>query len=147
MNKKCLDERQVQKRNSIGNQTFILLLYLLLLDAGLYGFGFRWVNYPANIMIILVVCSGIYVTRLIAANAFVGPSTTNQKPLFRIVLTMLLAVLVSVVTLVLLKNTGFSSAGQIDEISAPVLFITAGVALFIPALAFFIGKIQDKDDE
>ena len=35
MNKKGFDERQVQKRNAIGNQAFIMLLYLLMLDAGL----------------------------------------------------------------------------------------------------------------
>ena len=65
--------------NKIGNQSFIMLLYLLLFDAGLYGFGFRWVSYPANIMIILTVCSGIYVVRLITGNAYVGPSTEKQK--------------------------------------------------------------------
>jgi len=147
MNKKGLDEMQVQKRNSIGNQAFTMLLYLLMFDVGLYGFGFRWVSYPANVMIILSLCSGIYVIRLIAANAFVGPSAKTEKPLLKVVLTMLLAISVSAAILVLMKNASFSSPGQIDEMSAPLLFITAGVAILIAATTFIINKIQNRDDE
>jgi len=147
MNKKGLDEMQIQKRNSIGNQTLILLVYLLLIDAGLYGFGFRWVSYPANIMIILTICSVIYVIRLIAANAFVGPSAKTQKPLLKVVLNTVLAVLVSAAILVLMKNASFSNPGQIAEMSAPILFIAAGVAILIAAITFFIHKIQDREEE
>ncbi len=75
MNKKGLDEMQVQRRNNIGNQVFLMLYYLLMIDAGLYAYGFRWVSYPANVVIILTICAGagIYVVRLIKANAYVGP--------------------------------------------------------------------------
>ncbi|MFU8794282.1 MAG: hypothetical protein ACNA7Z_02785 [Dethiobacteria bacterium] len=41
MNRKCLDEMQVRRKNKIGNQAFIMILYLLMLDLGLYGSGFR----------------------------------------------------------------------------------------------------------
>lgn len=80
MDRSGLDEMQQSKRNKIGNQCFLLLLYLLLIDGGLYGFGFRWVEYPANIMILLTLCSGIYVVRLIAANAYVGPNKGKTGP-------------------------------------------------------------------
>lgn len=147
MNKKGLDEMQVQIKNSIGNQAFIMLLYLLILDAGLYGFGFRWVSYPANVMMILSLCSGIYVIRLIAANAFVGPSAKTEKPLLKVILTMLLAISVSAAILFLIKNASFSSSSKIDEISAPLLFVTAGVAILIATITLIIAKIQNKDDE
>ena len=147
MANKGLDERQVRIRDSIGNQTFILQLYLLLIDAALYGLGFRWINYPANIMIILSICSGIYVIRLIAANAFLGPSAKTQRPLLKVVLTVFLAILVSVAVLVLAKNTSLSSPGHIEEISAPILFVTAGVALLIAFITFFISQARDRDDE
>jgi len=39
MNKKGLDEMQVQRKNKIGNQTFLMLLYVLMLDVGLHGLG------------------------------------------------------------------------------------------------------------
>jgi len=80
MSKKGLDEMQMQRKNKIGHQAFMMLLYLLMLDAGLYGFGFRWLSYPANIMVILMFCAGIYVVRLITGNAYVGPSEEKQNP-------------------------------------------------------------------
>lgn len=43
-----LDEMQKAKRDKIGNQSFILMPYLLLLESGLYSFGVRWLAYPAN---------------------------------------------------------------------------------------------------
>jgi hypothetical protein len=51
MSKNNLDEMQLQRRNKIGNQTFIILFYLLMIDIGLYGFGFRWLNYPVNVFV------------------------------------------------------------------------------------------------
>lgn len=147
MNKKGLDEMQLQKRNSIGYQAFLMLLYLLMLDAGLYGFGFRWISYPANVMIILSLCAGIYVIRLIAANAFAGPSVKIQKPVLKVVLIMLLVILISASILVIMNNAGFTSSEQSGYMSAPVLFITAAVAILISATTFVIKAKQDKDEE
>lgn len=146
MNKKSLDEMQVQRKNKIGNQTFLMLLYLLMFDAGLHGFGFRWVSYPANVMIILSICSGIYVVRLISANAFVGPSAEKEKPFLKVFLTMVLAVAVSIAILVLVKNASFSNSNQIDEMAAPLLFLTAGVAIVIAVTTIVINRIQNKND-
>jgi len=145
--KKGLDERQVQKRDSIGNQTFILLLYLLLLDAGLYGFGLRWLSYPANIIVILTVCSGIYVIRMIASGAFVGPAVKNQKPLLKIVSIVFLAVMLAAAVIAVLINTGFSSSVQTSDISAPLMFISAGVAILIAVITFLVRKIQERKEE
>jgi hypothetical protein len=138
---------QVQKKNSIGNQAFVMLLYLLMLDAGLYGFGFRWISYPANVMIILTLTAGIYVIRLITANAFVGPAAKTEKPLMTVVMTMFFAALISAAILVLMNNTSFSSPGQIEEISAPLLFITAGVAMVVAITTLIIKRIQNREDE
>jgi glucan phosphoethanolaminetransferase (alkaline phosphatase superfamily) len=145
MNKKGLDEMQVQRRNSIGNQTFLLLLYLLLLDAGLYGLGFTCVSYPANVMIILCLCSGIYVIRSIAANAFVGPHTKAERPLLGVVMLTLVAVLASAVILISVKNAGFSAPAEIEGLSAPLLFITASVSLVIAVVTVVIKRMQDKN--
>lgn len=144
MNKKGLDEMQVQRKNKIGNQAFLMLLYLLMLDAGLYGFGFRWVSYPANVMIILSICSGIYVVRLITTNAFAGPSAEKEKPFLKVFLTTILAVAVSI-AMFLLKNASFSNSNQIDDMAAPLLFITASVAIVIAVTTIVINRIQNKD--
>ncbi|PKM50017.1 MAG: hypothetical protein CVV02_13625 [Firmicutes bacterium HGW-Firmicutes-7] len=147
MNKKSLDEMQTQRKNKIGNQSFLMLLYLLMFDAGLNSFGFRWVSYPANVMIILSISSGVYVVRLVSANAFVGPSTEKEKPFLKVFLIMMLAAAVSVATLVLLKNASFSNANQMDEMAAPLMFITAGVAIVIAVTTIVINRIQNKKDK
>lgn len=150
MNRKGLDEMQLHRRNKIGNQAFLMLLYLLMLDAGLYGFGFRWVNYPANIMIILTVCSGIYVVRLIAGNAYVGPSADEEKPLLKALLTVIfttfVAVAVAGAVLVLVRTANFSNINQIDDMAPQILFISAAVAIIIAVTTTIIKNIQNKND-
>jgi len=143
---KGLDEMQLQRKNRIGNQAFMMLMYLLLLDAGLYGFGFRWISYPANIMVILTICSGIYVIRLITGSAFVGPSTEKSKPLLRVFLTVMVSVLVASAVIVMLRIASFSNNSEVDSESAPILFIAAAIALIIAVITGVIKNIQNKDD-
>ncbi len=147
MIKKGLDEMQLQKRNKIGNQAFLMLLYLLLLDTWLYGFGFRWLNYPANIMAIVSVCSAVYLIRLIKGNAYVGPSPEAVKPVRTAVLTVLVAVSVAIVVIFIMKNAGFRNSTQLDDMTAPILFIAAAVSILVVVTVCVIKKIQNKDDE
>jgi hypothetical protein len=136
---------QIQRRNKIGNQTFIMLMYLLLLDAGLYGFGFRWVAYPANVIILLSLSSGMYVVRLLIGGAYVGPSKQKGNSLLRILFTGLVAAVVAAGMLVLLKTVGFSNASYIDNLAAPLLFITALVGMIIATVVAIIKWKQEKD--
>jgi hypothetical protein len=46
-----------------------------------------------------------------------------------------------------MNNTSFSSPGQIEEISAPLLFITAGVAMVVAITTLIIKRIQNREDE
>ena len=85
--------------------------------------------------------------RLITANAFVGPSAKTQRPLLKAVLPMLLALLAAVIISVLMKNVSSVSPGQIDEMSATLLFNTAVVVIIIAAIKFIINRIQNRDDE
>lgn len=144
MNKNGLDEMQLHRKNKIGNQAFLMLLYLLLADAGLYGFGFRWVSYPANIMIILSVCAGIYVIRLIAGNAYVGPAPDKEKPVLKAFLTVFVAVAVAIAIIVLIGSASFSNNNQVDDMAAPILFITAATALIVAVTTSIIKRIQNK---
>jgi len=147
MSRKGLDERQLQIRNSIGNQTFLLLLYLLMFDVVLYGMGVKWASYPANVLMILALGAGIYVIRLIAAGAFVGPSPKTQKPLLKVSLTLIPAILAAAAILVIAKNAGMAGSGPSEDISAPVMFVGAGLALLVAAATFVIGKRRSKDEE
>ncbi|MDF2934674.1 MAG: hypothetical protein K0Q90_47 [Paenibacillaceae bacterium] len=81
MNKsvKGLDEMQVKRRDHIGNQSFLLLFYLQLLDIGLRGLGVTWLEYPVNIFVIMLVVMSIYLIRLIKAGAYAGTVEKKTK--------------------------------------------------------------------
>ncbi len=81
MNKteKGLDEMQVKRRDHIGNQSFMLLFYLLLLDIGLRGFGVSWLEYPVNVFLIMIMVMSSYLIRLIVAGAFAGTVKRKAK--------------------------------------------------------------------
>lgn len=146
MNNNELDEMQVQRKNKIGNQAFLMILYLLLLDTGLYGLGFRWIDYPANIMLIITICSGIYIIRLIASNAYVGPSAQRNKPISRSILTILISIVVAMVIMVILKNTNITNKNQLNDISSTILIITAIISIVTVAIIGIIKQIQNKND-
>jgi len=146
MQNNSLDEMQQNRRNVIGNQAFLMLMYMLMADAGLYGFGFRWISYPANIMIILSVCSGIYVVRLISNNAYVGPSKEEKRPLIKTIILVIASLAIASLMLMLLNVADFSESGSINQIAAPILFLVAAIALVISATIAFIKKQQNKND-
>lgn len=143
---KGLDEMQVQRKNKIGNQAFLMLFYLLLIDIGLQGFGFRWLEYPANVMVILMVCSGIYIVRLILANAFVGPAPEKQNPILKVLITVLLAMAVAAVILLLIKSAGFSDPVEVESRTASILFGSAGMAIVIAVTTIVVNRIQNRKD-
>ncbi len=147
MTGKGLDEMQVQRKNKIGNQAFLMLFYLLLIDIGLQGFGFQWLEYPENVMVILMTCSGIYVVRLILANAFVGPAPEKQNPFLRVLITVILSLAVAAIILLLMKNAGFSDLAEVERRTAPIMLGTAGVAVVISVTTIVVNRIQNRKDE
>ncbi|MBR0596999.1 DUF6773 family protein [Sinanaerobacter chloroacetimidivorans] len=156
MKKNNLDEMQMQRRDKIGNQSFLLLLYLLLIDTGLYGFGFRWIAYPANIVILLTVCSGIYVIRLIKGNAYVGPVSMNRKSTSAtasIVIGAIAAGACAAVTVFILSRyqpdltAGSPAGGGLKDAGAPILFLVPAIALIIAGITAAIRRIQNKKDD
>lgn len=151
INKNGLDEMQRERRNSIGNQMFMLMFYTLLLDIGLYGAGIRWMNYPANIMVIIMVYMIIYLVRTIAANAYLPPKAQNRKT----AISLIIAICFSVVLVI----SGFSIFGDLSatrpeldnagDNSAFILFIISAAGLLISLIVVIIKKVNEKnfDDE
>lgn len=92
MDSKDLDEMQISRRNHIGNQSFLLMFYLLLLDVGLHGFGVKWLEYPLNIFVIIMGCTVQYLVRTILAGAYVSQekkdkNSKTKKPIGAVVAT------------------------------------------------------------
>jgi predicted membrane-bound spermidine synthase len=145
MKNKSLDEMQISIRNRIGSQTFILLLYLLLLDVGLHGFGISWLAYPANIMLLVTLCSSVYVIRLIKENAFVGPVPDKHKPVSKALLIGIFAVLTALVMLFVMNTFSTPESPKTADIAAPILLITAVVGISISLLVSIIKHRQNKE--
>jgi Flp pilus assembly protein TadB len=144
--KNQLDERQKARRNSIGNQMFLLMFYALLLDVGLSGAGIRWLEYPVNVMVILIVCMGIYLVRLIAHNAYVPDNTKNRKTVVIIIVAVVLAIALAYVSIRLFgQPENMTTAGEKDN-SALILFIVSAIGLIIALVVALIQKANNRKD-
>jgi len=147
INKNGLDEMQKEKRNSIGNQMFMLMFYALLLDSGLYGFGIRWLKYPVNIMVIIMVCMGIYLIRTIATNAYLPPKAQNRRTVISLIIAIAFSVVLVIVSFNLFGNLSVQSAvdGANDN-SALILFIVSTAGLLISLIVAIIKEVNNKND-
>lgn len=135
-----LDEMQKERRNSVGNQMFMLMFFALLIDSGLYGAGVRWLDYPANVMVIISTCISIYLIRLIALSAYHPPKTQNRTKI-----TLIVSIIVSIALSAVLSITQF--AGKTNDNSAIMLFIVSAVGLLGILLATVIKKINSNTDD
>ena len=96
MNNKGLDEMQKQQRNSIGNQMFMFMFWAIFLSCGLHGAGITWLPYPANVIVIISACMGIYLIRLIAANAYLPTQALNRKGIIGLIIAIVFSVALAI---------------------------------------------------
>jgi len=147
INKSSLDEMQREKRDSIGNQMFILMFYALLLDTGLYGMGIRWLNYPANTMVIIMICMIIYLVRTIMGNAYLPPKAKGREGVVPIIAAIALSVVFAVAALNFIGRLSSQNAVESSkDNSALILFFVAAVGLIISLIAAIIRKTSDNSD-
>jgi len=144
MRKSDLDEMQVQRRNKIGNQSFMMLFYLLMIDIGFHDLGFRWLKYPTNVFIIMLACMTYYLIRVIWYNAYVGPQNTNKPIRKSVIFIAVIAVITAVVTIILTKQDILETqvVGDNDNASL-ILTVFSTVALLI---CFIVSMISEKQN-
>lgn len=147
INNNALDEMQKEKRNSIGNQMFMLMFYALLLDGGLYGAGIRWLNYPANIMVIIMVCMVTYLIRTIWANAYLPPKTKSRNTIISLIIATAFSVVLAIAAFNLFGNISAQSVVEdANDNSALILFIVSAAGLLISMVAAIIRTVNNKND-
>lgn len=147
INKNGLDEMQKEKRNHIGNQMFMVMIYVLLMDSGLYGIGFRWLKYPANIMVIIMVCVSIYLIRTIATNAYLPPKAQNRKTIIPLIIAVAFSVALAIAFVNIFGNLSVQPVvEEANDNSALILFIVSSVGLLISMIVAIIKKVSDKKD-
>jgi Flp pilus assembly protein TadB len=139
-NKNGLDEMQKERRNRVGNQMFMLMFFALLIDSGLYGAGVRWLDYPANVVVIISACISIYFVRLIVLSAYHPPKTQSRTQI-----TLIIAIIISSALAVLLSITQI--ADKTNDNSAMILFIVSAAGLLGILIAAVIKKINSSKDD
>ena len=145
-NRKGLDEMQRQKRNSIGNQMFILMIFALYADSLLHGAGVKWVSYPANIMVIVTVCLGIYLIRLIGTNAYLPASKTNIN--FRLAIAGVVSVILAIVAAVfMLQSSPVEVVETTNDNGALIMMIASGVGLICALIIALIKRANNKNSD
>lgn len=139
------DEMQRDRKNVIGNQTFIFMFCLLMLEVALNSAGVKWLAYPANIMVIIMICMGVYLVRIIAANAYLPPRANNLKTI--IILVCAISISWAIIELI---STGKLSlplvANESNDNSAIILFTVSVVGLVIAGIVAMIKRTNDKKD-
>lgn len=127
MNKSHLDERQLQKRNKVGNQSLLLVSFLLLADLGLHNSGIQWLDYPLNNYFIFMVSLGSYMVRIIWIGSFTGPGNSRNALFGKKTLGATVAILVAISTVALFL--GNSSGTAADRMSG--MWTLAGIFILV----------------
>ena len=117
-----LDEMQVQRRNKIGNNCFMVMFYLLFIDIGLREIGIKWLAYPINVLIIINICMAYYLVKTILAGSYLGVSDKNKNSKYLIAgiaVAAFLLIVGIILTVFINKNTPFFS-----NLGAAIIVIT-----------------------
>lgn len=144
----ALDEMQKEKRNNIGHQMFMLLFYALLLDTGLQSAGLHWLKYPANIMVILMVCMGVYLIRTIAANAYLPPKAQARSTGASVGLALAFAAVLAFAGYALFGSRFHQPVvADSSDNSALILLIVSVVGLVLSLVAAIIRRAANRRDD
>ena len=145
-NKNGLDEMQKQRRNSIGNQMFMIMTYLMFINIGLHSFGFEWLEYPTRTFLIVVVCLSVYLVRLIASNAYLPTQALNRNGIIGLVIAVAFSIALAIAAINYLGVSAERLDGMSDN-SALILMIISAVGLIGALITMVVKKVSDKDDK
>ena len=145
-NKNGLDEMQKQRRDSIGNQMFMLMFFALLLNSGLHGAGITWLTHPADVMVIISACMGIYLVRLIASNAYLPAKAPDKKGIVSHIAAIIFSTALAITAVDFFGVTIVETESATDY-SAMIMFVVSGVGLLAALITTAVKKVSDKEDK
>lgn len=120
------DERQIQTRNQIGNQCFFILLISMVFVLQLPNFGIMWATTSKIMTVILLLCSGYFIARVVWAGAYSGYTRTSKNVylLFGL-LTIFMAILATGIKTNLFKESlNISDGGFLRLLIYLLIFLT-----------------------
>lgn len=135
-----LDEMQVQTRNKIGHQSFIMLYFLLMIDLLLRDHGFMWASSSMSVLVIMLLCLGYYGTRIAWAGAYVGPLTKSRKRVYFICLLVAMTTIIAIIK----KTNFFNESLNISDGGFLRLFIFFFVFIMIIVVSTIISRRKNN---
>jgi hypothetical protein len=138
-----LDEMQIEKRNKIGNNCFMAMFYMLFIDIGLHGMGIKWLAYPINVLVIINVCMGYYLIRIIWAGSYLGVRSGNENSRYLIggIIASVFMLILGIIITVFFKGEVplFSNLGTV------IIVITLFILIFLAIMA--LGNISRRKSD
>ena len=141
-----LDEMQIAYRDKIGNQSFMLTLYLIMLDVILNGIGFKWLSYPSNIWVICMISVSVYFVRLIAANAYLPAKAKNTKTVIPLAVSIIIGCVIAAI-LFYGKQPNPSTEANARDHSALILFFISAAGLIVGFVVMIIKQVRSKNKQ
>jgi len=144
MNKYPFDEMQNKKRNEIGNQTLSLMIIMLMLDTLSYNMGFQWIEYPSNIFLIVVICSGVFLIRCVLNGALIAPNQNLKLSTINTIVIMAISMIsITLISKFVKPKLPNNIIGQSSEVMTIISGLSVLVIL-ITFVTFFIIQHKDK---
>jgi signal transduction histidine kinase len=153
MNKDEFDEMQVKIRDKIGRQMFTVLVLLLLLDALLYYLGFRWINYPFNIQVIVLVCCAFYGFRLALEGSLFGRKQLSGRSVTSVsgvsVISLIVTTVLCLVAIVVIgyffKPSTLSSTSHIGTIPTIIIQVISWGTVIAMLVIQYVKQHHEND--
>jgi hypothetical protein len=147
MKKIEFDELQQSRRYLYGYQSFILLLFLLLIDQVISGISTVWAQYPSHAMILVLAGCTYFISRCVWGDALVGPKETPRKMTVRAAIIVLIAVVAAIVggLALVMSSNGRESAPSHGGGSS--LFLYCMVMWAVIGIVYLIKRIRGNKEE
>ena len=120
-----MDERQLEQRNMIGHQSFILMIVLLLADCVLNEYMLPWINYSTQVILIILLCLSYYMVRLILQNIHLAHR--SEKLRFLIAIALMIIYFLMILSISLSEYIGFIDWPAIILQLSDIIFLGLGV--------------------
>lgn len=144
MKKYQFDEMQSKKRNEIGNQTLSLVIILLMLDTLFYNMGFQWIEYPANIFSIVVICSGFFLIRCALNGALIAPNQNKKISTINTIVIMAISMIaVTLLSTFVEPKQSNKVIGQSSEVLT-IISVISVLIILVTFIIYFVNYFKEK---
>ncbi len=139
------DEMQRAKRDHMGNQMFVLLYFLLVANSLLHNFNVKWLEAPADSMVLATACMGVYIVRLIKMDAYLPARVQGtRKPYVTVIPVFIFAFVLAGFLAKMAEPRTPGDSGALDERGESILMMTLAVCWVVSVVILAVKWRQSK---